>query len=213
MVALMALAGETRRQGGRTKSLGVFCLESWGSRLTDRTSVRPLLEVLSGQTGLRFIHRFADSREQLYEYLERWAGLDGYPLGYFACHGDDAVVHYGSDRITLSEIAARLEAREVSLGGKTLYFGSCAVLAGHGRTIESFRRRIGAEAVCGYRGEEGVDWLESAAFELLLFDYLASSPRKTSLPALRQLENEERHLARKLDFAYFPRPRRRPQRS
>lgn len=211
MVALVALGGAKEQENKRAKSLGVYCLESWSAKLNDRTTVRPLLEVLEQQVGLRFIHRFADSREQLLDYMARWAHQSTYSLGYLACHGDEGSVYYGGAEITLAELADDLERRGVSLEGKTIYFGSCSVLAGHGQTIQAFRRRVGADAVCGYRGAEGVWWLESAAFELLLFEYLASSGYATSPYALRDLVREYRQLAKRLEFDYFPKARARPR--
>jgi hypothetical protein len=64
------------------------------------------------------------------------------------------------------------------------------VLATPHSRLTGFRKATGAQAVCGYRGEDGVEWLESAAFELMLFDYLATSGYKTAPPALRDFKRE-----------------------
>ena len=56
--------------------------------------------------------------------------------------------------------------------GRILHFGSCSTLAtDHEDEIKQFLKQTKIKAVCGYRND--VDWLESAAFEVLLIDALA----------------------------------------
>jgi hypothetical protein len=194
------------KRGRRAATLGVYCLESWGPRLTTKSSVRPLLELASEQTGLRFIHRVVDTDAQLVEYLDRWTEYPDYRFGYIACHGNEGELKIGSTWISLEKLASELEERNVDLAGKTVYFGSCAVLAAHGKKIETFRKRVGADVVCGYRGDDGVYWLESAGFELILLDYLTDPElrAKTIPPRLRMLRRDHPQLVNDLEFAFFP---------
>ena len=80
------------------------------------------------------------------------------------------------------------------------------MLAASDSRLTAFRAGTGAQAVCGYRGEEGVDWLESAAFELMLFDYLATSGYRTAPPALRDFKHAHAAAWRRLRFVADPVP-------
>ena len=53
---------------------GIFCLEgAWATRLDDRTSVLPTLEMLERLRLATFIHRDVGTEEELYHYLGKWA--------------------------------------------------------------------------------------------------------------------------------------------
>ena len=110
----------------------------------------------------------------------------------------------GGDNVELGELTSELADRGVTLRGKTLYFGSCAVLAMPASRLTAFRTGTGAQAVCGYRGEAGVEWLESAAFELMLFDYLATSGYKSAPPALRDFRRDHSSAWKRLSFVADP---------
>lgn len=187
-----------------SSALGVFCLESWSGDLRHRETVRPLLDVLSDQSGLRFIHRVVDSRAQLIDYLTRWPGLGAYRLCYLACHGSAGTIYLGSDSLMLSELADELEHLGVDLSGRTLYLGSCSVMAAPRSVLADLRDRTGLTCVCGYADEKGVDWLESAAFELLLFQALALSKYAQHRYALRDLVAQHSQMARRLQFKVDP---------
>jgi hypothetical protein len=62
---------------------------------------------------------------------------------------------------------------------RSFYFGSCLTLKGDVGRLQEFVRATGARAVVGYRKD--VDWLESAAFEVLLLDRLAVGQRSDAL--------------------------------
>ena len=56
--------------------------------------------------------------------------------------------------------------------GRILHFSSCSTLdIDQEGEIKQFLKRTKVKAVCGYRND--VDWLESAAFEVLLIEALA----------------------------------------
>ena len=54
--------------------------------------------------------------------------------------------------------------------GRVVHLGSCGTVDVHGRELKKFLGRTGALAVCGFR--EDVDWLESAAFDMLVLGRL-----------------------------------------
>lgn len=192
------------RPGRQQVTTGIFCLESWSGNLAHRSTVRPLLELLEAQAGVKFIHRVVDARDTFFDLLGRWPSNRGYRLGYMACHGEPGTLRIGGDNVALGELTSALAERGVTLRGKTLYFGSCAVLAMPASRVSAFRTATGAQAVCGYRGEDGVEWLESAAFELMLFDYLATSGYKTAPPALRDFRRDHSSAWKRLRFVADP---------
>lgn len=188
----------------RSSELGVFCVESWSGDLRNKTTVRPLLDVLSERSGLRFIHRTVDSGTQLVDYLKRWSNYAGYRVGYIACHGSAGEIYIGPDTLSITELADQLERSKVDLSGRTLYLGSCAGMKTTRAALRDLRERTGLACVCGFKGEDGVNWLESAAFELLLFQALALTPYAQHRYALRDLVADHQQLARRLEFRFDP---------
>jgi hypothetical protein len=187
-----------------SSDLGVFCLESWSGDLRNRDTVRPLLEVLEAQAKLKFVHRTIDSREQLIDYLVRWQALGAYRVAYLACHGSTGEIHIGGETLSLDKLGMLLAEEGVDLRDRALYLGGCAVM-GVGRNVTSkLRERTRLACVCGYAGDEGVDWLESAAFELLVFKALAFGGHRQHHYNLRDLSVDHRQLARHLKFKVDP---------
>jgi len=156
--------------------------------LNDRTSGRTILETLKnfrGKEAFDFIHRRTATREELYYYLEKClgetpdTGLDEYNVIMFSLHGAKGEIVLPSttkgepDELPLKIFGMELTHRfgQQCLKGKVVYFGSCNVALDKG-SIEDFKNQTGASAVIAFT--EAIDWLESAAFELILFDWLLS---------------------------------------
>ncbi len=57
---------------------------------------------------------------------------------------------------------------------RVIYFGSCGTMSVHGKRLKSFCKSTEALAVCGFKEE--IDWLQGAAFELLILGTLQSVP-------------------------------------
>lgn len=147
---------------------GVFCLEGpWSSRLTDRATVRPLLELLANLHIIRYIHRDASTVEEFGLYLRKWLQrqYQGYGFGWLAFHGDPGGIYVGRRFVTLEQIAEICGPR---LSRRIVYFGSCGTLEVDDGRLEAFVRATRARAICGY--SRPVSWLESAAFELNLIE-------------------------------------------
>jgi hypothetical protein len=153
---------------------GIFCLEGeWESRLTDRRSVEPLLQVIENlDLWGRVIHRDVATREEFEYYATKWTRrqYDRYPLGYFSFHGEPSRVRLGKDSLTLNEMAEILRG---GADGRVIYFGSCQTLAASDEDLQRFCQVSGARAVVGYTRR--IDWLESAAFDLILLPHLLDS--------------------------------------
>lgn len=145
---------------------GVFCMEGpWEDRLTDRSSVRPLLELLEHRRAVRYIHRTAGTVAEFESVMLKWSQkrYDRYGFGYLAFHGSPAAIHIGRDPYDFSQLAELLRGR---LTGRILYFGGCETLDLAETEVRVLLKETNARAICGYT--TAVDWIESAAFELNL---------------------------------------------
>lgn len=160
----------------RISRKGIFCLETdwWG--VQHRTTVEPVLQLLNTYDDLRipYIHRDVGTREEFDHYLKKWTqkGLSRYPILYLGFHGEPGVLCVGerrgdAGRVTLVELGELLEGE---CKGRVIHLGSCSTLDHHGRLINTFLQRTGAVAILGYRAT--IDWVESAAFEVILLGAL-----------------------------------------
>lgn len=187
---------------------GIFCLEGdwWGVK--DRTSVEPTLRLLETMGGYKapYFHHDVGTQEEFHFYLKKWTGrqFDDYPILYLAFHGEPGGIVVGEGRsntLTLDHLAERLEG---ACKGRVIHFGSCSSLDVNGHQLNSFVRRTGACALFGFRTD--VDWLPSAAFELLVLGYLQEvSFTKAGMRSLqRRVKREAPGLARTLEFRMWP---------
>jgi hypothetical protein len=175
---------------------GVFCIEGpWSPRLTDRKSVKPLLELLEDVGRVGWVHRQVTVWEALEQVTEQWCQkqYSKFPFGYFAFHGSPGMIHFGRDRVSLEELGDLLAG---SCAGKIIHFGSCKTLQVPKKRIDDFQRQTRARAVTGFRRD--VDWIESAAFELLLIDASMRFKRRDSFK--NHMNGTYNGLARKLGF-------------
>lgn len=163
----------------RARGFGIFCLEGeWTSDMRHEQSVKPILTLLSQLGVAESIHRDVATRVELEHYLSKFQQkrYDDYKVLYLAMHGYPGAVHLGRDELTLDELEDLLRGK---CKGKVIYFGSCLTLKTEPKRIQEFARATGARAVVGYR--KPVDWLESAAFEVLLLDRLTTGWRSDAL--------------------------------
>lgn len=179
---------------------GVFCLEGeWEPDLRKQASVLPVLELLERLGVLKSIHRHVATLGELEHYVSRWsqARYNDYRVLYLACHGDKGTLYISKgNEITLDQLADQLG--DVAVGCY-LYFGSCLTLFDE-RQARMFARSTGAAGVLGYRKE--VDWIEGAAFEVILLSYLAehADGRRRPESLFKDLMKRHGELARLYKF-------------
>ena len=170
---------------------GVFCLEgSWDDDLADRSSVLPVLELLERLRQIDFIHRDVGTRTELEHYLRRWTDEElDYNVLYLA-------FHYGESGLWISDspdgevsldILGGLLADE--LDGCFVHFGSCSVMQAPTARLKRFLEQTGARAASGY--SEEVDWLDSAAMDLLALGVVARYKQLGT--AIKRLESEAQY--------------------
>src|SRR3954471_276534 len=109
----------------------VFCLEGeWQSRLRDRSSVLPMLELLERLRVLDFVHRDVGTPAELEHYLARWlqdTSVKDFYVLYLAFHGSPAGLDAGGDDLfSLARLAAVLEGECADC---VIHLGSCSVLS------------------------------------------------------------------------------------
>ena len=157
---------------GTRKRRGIYCIETGGwYGDADRTSVRPLLQLLEDLYGAPYVHRDAATKEELFHYLTKWKSFDprDYPILYLGFHGSEGGnirlenMDGEEDWVDHNDLKDRLGP---SCTNRLVHFGSCGSLTGV--DWGGFLQQTGATAVSGY--DKNVDFGESAAFELL---YLA----------------------------------------
>ena len=152
---------------------GVFCLEesAWYGGIRGKTSVEPVLRLLETTKDYRvpYLHFDVGTREEFDFYLKKWSGKsfgESHPILYLGFHGKPDRISVGEGRdnhVSLDDLAECLDDK---CKGRVIHFGSCATVNVPDHALNAFLRRTDALAVCGYR--KRIDWVESAAFDLLL---------------------------------------------
>jgi hypothetical protein len=189
---------------------GVFCLEGdWEKDLWSRTSIGPVLELLekSGYPKVPFIRRDVATLTEFDHYLGKWTQrrYDRYPILYLGFHGSPGALHVGygpqgKGHVDLDRLEERLAGR---CRKRIIHFGSCGTLNIHGNRVRGFLRKTGALAVCGYKSE--VDWMISAAFEIILFYELQyNALTRPGMEALkRRIQYQVPRLKKQLKFRFM----------
>lgn len=167
-----------------------FDFEYTASLSGRRFSIRPAIELLATRPFERvpFFFFHIATRADLEYRLAQWAvRRDRLPILYVAGHGDPGVVNVGSgvgasDRIKLDDLIDLIAERS---DGCWLHVGSCAALAESRSRLEGMLRRTGLSAMSGFTRR--VDYLPSAAFELLLLEALVNrSMNSRGVTAMRR---------------------------
>ncbi len=183
----------------RDRPLGIFCVEgSWSSKLTDRASVRELLQILEDVAGIEYIHHHVDTVEGLFDVLRRWSQKQytRYGLGYFAFHGQPGSILVGRHLVSLRQLGDVLHG---SAAGRILYFGSCSVLRAPEPELDVFCDLTGSPCIVGFTRD--VDWIASAALDLILLQAIAI--QKDPDAVKRWLEQEFGGLAGALGLRVY----------
>ena len=187
---------------------GIFCLEGHWEDVKDKTTVEPVLQLLASMSGYSASYRHYDvgTREEFAFYLKKWCGasFNNFPILYLGFHGAKGEIFVGEGRakaLSLEELAERLTGQ---CKGRVVHLGSCGTVGVHGRRLNKFLDLTGAIAVCGYTKE--VDWLESAAFDVLVLGGLqnasfrqAGSMRKFDEELKKTASGLYRHLGFRLE--------------
>ena len=166
---------------------GVYCIETVWYGDDDRTSVRPVLQLLEDLYGAPYIHRDAATKDELFHYLTKWQALDpkDYPILYLGFHGsEDGKIWLETsdgkkDMVNYEVLQDQLWS---SCNNRLVHFGSCGSLAGV--DWDRFLEQTRASAVSGYH--EDVAFEDSAAFELVYLADLQYHHGKSLTPTVAE---------------------------
>ncbi|MCA1589197.1 MAG: hypothetical protein LC734_02165 [Acidobacteria bacterium] len=174
----------------------IACLESmWDRRIEDRLNVLPTLQLISKTQDAKFSHLTCNTREEL-RYNLNLLCRRSYGVLYFAFHGSPGKIHLHRDKVTLTELAAMMNHR---FANWIIHFGTCSTLRKPSEVVY-FVEQTGVSLVTGFTRD--VDWIESSAFELLLFK--AFHTYKSPRVICRHLFSKYADLAEMTGFKYFP---------
>ena len=182
--------GIAMRRNVQTK--GIFCLEGlWNNDLRDTTSVRPILELLRVNCDIEYIHGDCATKDAFEFYLKKWAQrtYDAFPILFLSSHGDEFNLCLGHHSCDLDGIAEMLEGK---CRNRIVIFASCKTLDVDKRHLTRFLRRTDALALCGYRLD--VDWMRSAAFEMLLLSEMQEN--EFSLRGIAGIKSKATEMAK-----------------
>jgi hypothetical protein len=179
----------------------IFCIEgNWNPRLSDRASVRPVLELLEINSDVGYIYKDCSTEEELYYLLERWQqkSYADYKILYMAFHGEPGRILIDTrHKIGLDQLGKHLCCRTHR---RIIYFGACSVMRIDKRVIKRFMTAAGIKAVCGYTTD--VDWIPSTALDLIAMNELQrfSTTRQGMEAAEKSIRTNTRRLAGRLGF-------------
>jgi len=179
-----------------SRQRNIACLESlWDKRTENRLNVLPTLELISKTQDLKFSHLTCNTREEL-KYNLNLLCKRNYGILYFAFHGSPGKIHLHRDKVTLEELAGMMNHR---FAHWIIHFGTCSTLR-RSKDVEYFVEKTRIALATGFTRD--VDWIESSAFELLLFKafHTFMSPKVIC----RHLLNKYPDLAEVTGFKFFP---------
>lgn len=154
--------------GSRHRSKNIACVESlWNSDIENRLSVVPILELVSKVNGVRYTYLTCNTREELGYNLGKLKRKRGYGILYLSFHGKPGEVVLDGTSVDLETLAA-LMAR--GFAGWVVHFGTCATIDIPRKRMRKFMKATGVALVMGYGTD--VNWVASAALDLILFDCL-----------------------------------------
>ena len=153
---------------------GIYCIETVWDRESNWSAL-PLLEMMRSRWDADFIHRNAVTRDEFFRHLASWCDDHyDYPVLYLGYHGsagelwlDDYEERAVENRIDLRDVSAGIEQR---CENTMIHFSSCATMDVDGPELVQLLKDTGASGVSGYSMD--VDWMGSAAFEMLYLDIL-----------------------------------------
>lgn len=158
----------------------IACLERsfWYEEIEDedRISVRPILELVSKLAGdedkdkVRFTHLTCNTKDELKYNLNAFRQLNklDYGILYLAFHGNPGEIILADDTKINLEALAELMGQDFA--NWVVHFGTCTTIDVAKKKLDKFITSTQVLLVVGYA--KYVDWLESAAMDLLLLDRL-----------------------------------------
>lgn len=173
---------------------GIYCLEGiWDDDLREKSSVKPILELLHCNRGIEYIYHACATIEETEFFVNKWTlrKYSRYPILYLAFHGEKNRMMLGDKKnYSLDDLAEIVSGK---CSNSIVIFGSCSTLAIRKNYLKKFLDKTGALAICGYQAD--VDWLPSTAFEMLMLSEMQEN--EFSKRGISAIENKINSIARK----------------
>ena len=152
----------------RSHKKNIACVESlWDGNIESRLSVVPLLELASKVDELKFAYLSCNTEQELKHNLKKLRRKRGYAILYLACHGRPGEIVLDESSVDMEELAAIMGD---GFTNWVIHFGTCATISVEPARISRFIAATQVSMVLGYKTD--VDWIDSAALDLVLFDRL-----------------------------------------
>ncbi|MCU0490414.1 MAG: hypothetical protein MUD01_02305 [Chloroflexaceae bacterium] len=147
----------------------IACLESlWNSDLEDRWSVRPILDVIVNVQDLKLAYLSCNTEAEFIYNLKMLSKRRSYGILYLAFHGAPGEFYLADDSaISLETLSEYMATRFTDW---IIHFGCCSTMRVSASQLDSFIEATGVKMVLGYTKD--VDWIESSAMDLLIFQAL-----------------------------------------
>jgi len=120
---------------------GIFCLEGlWYDDLRNRSTVKPILELLELNSGIPFLHSDCATEEEFKFYLKKWKTkkYSQYPILYLAFHGKKNGLLIEDKLITLEELGELLKGK---CKNRIIVFASCSTVSVDKKTLQNFMEK------------------------------------------------------------------------
>jgi len=173
---------------------GIYCLEGiWDEDLREKSSVKPILELLHNNKDIEYIYHNCATVEELEYFVKKWTlkKYSKYPILYFAFHGERNKLLLGEKKkYSLDSLAELLSGKSEK---SIIIFGSCSTLALRKNYLKKFLQKTGCLAICGYQMD--VDWIHSTAFEMLIIAQMQTN--EFSKRGITSIEKKVNSIARK----------------
>lgn len=175
----------------------IACLESlWEKKTENRLNVLPILELVSRRHGARFSHLNCNTEGE-FEYNLKLLCKRNYNILYFGFHGSGGTL-YLLDK-TKIELPRLAEMMNCNFSDWIVHFGSCGVFR-RPNALAEFVEQTRVLLAMGFTKD--VNWIESAALELLLFQ--AYQTYKNPRLACRGIIGKYPDLVSRTGFCFYP---------
>jgi hypothetical protein len=147
----------------------IACLESlWNTDLEDRWSVRPVLDMLANVQDFKLAYLSCNTEPEFAYNLKMLGKRRSYGILYLAFHGGPGEFYLADN--TCIPLEALGEYMGTRFNDRIIHFGCCSTMRVSSERLDAFTETTGIKMVMGYT--KNVDWIESSAMDLLIFQAL-----------------------------------------
>lgn len=178
----------------------IVCLESiWDEDLENRTSVRPVLKLISYATGARFIYLTCNTKPELKSNLKLLWKKKSYNILLLSLHGAPGHVELADTVVTLESLAWLMGRR---FEGWVVHFAGCSTVKIDESRMAKFVALTGVATVLGYKDD--VEWMDGTVMDMLLLYCLQYYRNVRSL--WKHLKKKYPDLVKKTGLHVYPPP-------